>query len=163
MALRTLGVATGGERGLEQMRQAAELLRDSPARLEHARTLVDLGAALRRANRRSEARQQLDDGRSLAERCGADALSERAREELGALGVRTRRRPVSGVDALTPSERRVARMAAEGMSNPQIAQALFVTRKTIEKHLGNAYSKLDVASRDQLPALMSKLRAQPEG
>lgn len=162
MALRALGVATGGERGLEQMRQAAELLGDSPARLEHARTLVDLGAALRRANHRSEARQQLDDGRSLAERCGAHALSERAREELGALGVRTRRGAVSGVSALTPSERRVARMAAEGMSNPQIAQALFVTRKTIEKHLGSAYSKLDIPSRDLLPALVAELRPDPE-
>jgi DNA-binding CsgD family transcriptional regulator len=162
MALRALGVATGGERGLVQMRQAAELLRESPARLEHARTLVDLGAALRRANRRSEARQQLDEGRSLAERCSAHALSERAREELGALGVRTRRGSATGVDALTPSERRVARMAAEGMSNPQIAQALFVTRKTIEKHLGSAYSKLDIPSRDLLPALVAELRPDPE-
>jgi DNA-binding CsgD family transcriptional regulator len=69
---------------------------------------------------------------------------------------------VTGVDALTPSERRVARMAAEGMSNPQIAQALFVTRKTIEKHLGSAYSKLDIASRDLLPALVAELRPDPE-
>ena len=69
-------------------------------------------------------------------------LAERAPEELAATGARPRRSRLSGVDALTASERRVARMAARGVGNVEIAQSLFVTRKTVEKHLGNVYTKL---------------------
>jgi DNA-binding CsgD family transcriptional regulator len=61
----------------------------------------------------------------------------------------------SGVDSLTASERKVAQLAADGLSNPEIAQALFVTRKTVEKHLGNVYMKLDVGSRSELPPALA--------
>jgi DNA-binding CsgD family transcriptional regulator len=80
---------------------------------------------------------------------------ERAREELMACGARPRRLVVTGVDALTASERRVARMAADGMSNTEIAQALFVTRKTVEKHLGGAFTKLGVSARTELAGVFS--------
>jgi DNA-binding CsgD family transcriptional regulator len=86
----------------------------------------------------------------LADRCGARALATAAREELVASGARPRRAARSGVDALTPSERRVARMAAEGLGNREIAQALFVTVRTVEGYLTNVYQKLAIGSRDQL-------------
>ena len=111
---------------------------------------MDLGAALRRANRRAEAREELAAGMELAHRCGADALAARAREELVACGARPRRLVRTGVDALTPSELRVAQLAAAGHSNREIAQALFVTRKTVETHLGGIYRKLGVNAREHL-------------
>ena len=77
-------------------------------------------------------------------------LVEKAHAELVASGARPRRSFVER-DALTPSEQRVAEMAAGGMSNRDIAQALFVTEKTVETHLGRAYLKLGVRSRRQLP------------
>jgi DNA-binding CsgD family transcriptional regulator len=126
------------------------VLESSPARLEHARAMTDLGAALRRSRHRAEAREPLGQGLDLAHRCGATALAERARRELLATGARPRRLMVSGRDSLTPSEARIARMAAEGLSTPAIAQALFVTPKTVETHLGHAYQKLEINSRHQL-------------
>jgi DNA-binding CsgD family transcriptional regulator len=151
IALRTGGLLEGGVAGTEKLRAAVDQHEASEARLEHARSLVDLGAALRRAGTRAEARELLAAGRELAYRCGAAALERRAYEELLAAGSRPRRIMRTGVDALTPSELRVARLAAAGASNTDIAQALFITRKTVEKHLGNVYLKLDVSSRDALP------------
>jgi DNA-binding CsgD family transcriptional regulator len=118
--------------------------------LEHARTLVELGAAIRRAGRRREAREPLHAGMELAHVCGAHPLVAHARQELLAAGARPRRIMRTGADALTASERRVAAMAAEGMSNRDIAQALFVTVRTVEVHLTHAYQKLAIASRDEL-------------
>ncbi|HEX8054499.1 MAG TPA: AAA family ATPase [Thermoleophilaceae bacterium] len=154
MALRASGLAEGGTRGVELLEEAAAVLGESPARLEHARALADLGAALRRANRRSAAREPLRRALDLADACGAGPLAERARQELRAAGGRPRRPRISGVGALTASERRIAAMAAEGLSNPEIAQALFVTKKTVETHLGNAYRKLGIRSRGALGAAL---------
>jgi DNA-binding CsgD family transcriptional regulator len=131
------------------------VLARSPARLEHARAFTDLGAALRRANRRSEARGPLDEALALARRCGAHALAERAATELRAAGGRSSKPERGGVEQLTASERRVAELAGEGYSNPQIAQALFVTRKTVETHLGNVYRKLDISGRGELGKALS--------
>jgi DNA-binding NarL/FixJ family response regulator len=83
--------------------------------------------------------------------CGAEALAEEAREELNATGARPRRTVLHGVDALTPSELCIARMAAEGLSNREIAQALFVTIRTVEMHLTHGYQKLEISSRTELP------------
>jgi DNA-binding CsgD family transcriptional regulator len=130
--------------------QAVEILKCSPSRLEQARTLVELGAALRRANRRAEAREHLRSGLDLAQRCGATRLAARAQEELLASGARARRLVQTGAEALTPSEIRVARMAASGKSNPQIGQALFITRNTVETHLRHIYQKLGISTRDEL-------------
>lgn len=151
-AQRLIGLLSSGEEAIVLLREAASMLAESPARLEHARALVDLGAALRRTNRRADAREPLTRGLDLADRCGARVLSQRARDELRAMGARPRRARLSGLEALTASERRVAELAASGLSNTEIAQNLFVTRKTIEKHLGNAYIKLGVKSRAELPA-----------
>lgn len=116
--------------------------------------MIELGAATRRAGRRAEARDLLRPGMELAHACGARALVARAREELLATGARPRRIVRTGADALTASERRVARMAAEGMTNREIAQALFVTMRTVEVHLTHAYQKLGVSSREKLPAAL---------
>ena len=138
-----------GER-VERLREAVDLLGRSPARLELARASIDLGAALRRAGRRADAREPLRAGYELARECGADTLAEVARRELAASGVRIRRARVTGADSLTPSERRIAEMAAGGASNAEIAQALFVTVKTVEMHLTHAYRKLGIAGRNDL-------------
>jgi DNA-binding CsgD family transcriptional regulator len=151
VALRTHGLLLGGDDGLEILRESAEVLGDSPAMLERAHTLVSLGAALRRAGRRAEARDPLAEGLQLAGDCGAAPLALLAREELGAGGARPRAAGRWDADALTISELRTCRMAAEGLSNPAIAQALFVTRGTVESHLHVAYRKLGISSRRALP------------
>ncbi|MDX6642766.1 MAG: hypothetical protein QOD76_728 [Solirubrobacteraceae bacterium] len=154
-ALRCSGIVEGGERGIELLREAVATLAGSPARLEHARALVDLGAALRRANRRADAREPLREGLALARRCGATVLAQRAHEELAATGEKLRPLVAGGADSLTPSERRIAGMAGEGMTNRAIAQALFLTIKTVETHLSNAYRKLDIRSRSELPVALA--------
>ena len=155
MSLRALGLVEGGQAGELLLREAVEVLADSPARLEHARALVDLGALLRRGNSRSEARQLLRLGVELAHQCGATALVTRANQELAATGAHPRSILLSGLDALTASERRVAQMAADNLSNKEIAQALFVTVKTIEQHLSRVYRKLDIGSRRELGAALA--------
>lgn len=154
-SLRILGSIKGGSEGIERIREAVSVLEASPARLEYAAALADLGSSLRRANRRAEAREFLRGGLELAQRLGATVLTDRAHEELIATGARPRRLVLSGVDSLTPSERRIATMAAEGLSNREIAQALFVTLRTVEMHLSNAFRKLDISSRTQLPAALA--------
>jgi tetratricopeptide (TPR) repeat protein len=149
-SLRVLGLVEGGEAGVGLLREAVEVLAGSEARLEHARALVDLGAALRRGNQRTEARERLREGVDLARRVGALGLAGRANEEIAATGARPRKILRTGFDALTASERRVAQLAADGMSNKEIAQTLFVTINTVEVHLSHAYRKLEISSRAHL-------------
>jgi DNA-binding NarL/FixJ family response regulator len=145
-----LGLVEGEEAGIGLLREAVEVLAGSEARLEHARALVDLGAALRRANQRMEARERLQEGVDLARKVGAFGLAARANEEIAATGAKPRKVLETGLDALTASERRVAQLAADGMSNKEIAQTLFVTIKTVETHLSHAYRKLEISSRARL-------------
>jgi DNA-binding CsgD family transcriptional regulator len=151
-ALRVAGLVTPGETGVNLLRQAVEVLAPSSARLEHAKALIDLGAALRRANHRSQARQHLVAGLELASHCGATPLVEHAATELRATGTHPHRLTSTGPEALTPSERRVAGLAADGLTNRQIAQELFITVKTVEVHLSAAYRKLGITRRNQLVA-----------
>jgi DNA-binding CsgD family transcriptional regulator len=164
-APRALGVAlqaaalTGREDDcLTLLREAVAVLEESPARLEHARALVELGATLRRRGQRSEARAALEHGMDTAQACGGTALAQRAREELRASGARPRRLALSGVDALTGAERRVADLAAQGLTNRQIAQDLFVTLATVETHLRHVFQKLDISSREQLAEHFDRAR-----
>jgi DNA-binding CsgD family transcriptional regulator len=154
VALRALGLVEGGVSGEKLLHESLAALDGSQFRLEHARTLVELGAALRRGNKRSDAREYLRQGLELAHKLGAAALEERAQTELAATGARPRRVMLSGVESLTPSERRVAEMAADNMTNKDIAQALFVTPKTVEVHLSSVYRKLEIGSRAQLPTAL---------
>ncbi|HEX6488711.1 MAG TPA: LuxR C-terminal-related transcriptional regulator [Candidatus Dormibacteraeota bacterium] len=151
VAVRALGLLTEDwETSRRHLEQAVTILGGSPARLEHARALVELGAALRRHNQRAGARLVLRDGLDLADRCGAVRLADRAYSELAATGARPRRQRVTGREALTASELRVAHMAAEGQSSKDIAQALFVTTRTVDSHLNRIYSKLGISSRARL-------------
>jgi DNA-binding CsgD family transcriptional regulator/tetratricopeptide (TPR) repeat protein len=149
-AMRASGLIEGGKPGLELLEAAVDALDGSEARLELAYALVDLGAAKRRANRKAESREPLRHGMDLATSCGAGTLAERARAELRSSGVRARRTAISGVDSLTPSERRAAGLAAGGRTNKEIAQELFVTLKTVEVHLSNTYRKLEIGGRSEL-------------
>ena len=158
IALRARGLVEGDD-GLDLLRESVETLALSPARVEHARALLDHGAALRRAGRRQDSRQPLSEALALAEVCGALAVAERARQELHVAGARPRHAALRGSDALTPSELRVAQLAAQGMTNREIAEALFVTSKTVEWHLRHAYRKLDVPSREHLAEALGGVEA----
>lgn len=136
---------------IEMLRATAALGEDAPPRLETIKTLVELGAALRRANQRAAAREPLQRAADMAWAGGASALHTRARTELAATGARPRREMLlSGPASLTPSERRIAELAATGHSNREIAQTLFVTPKTVEYHLRNTYRKLEIDGRARL-------------
>jgi DNA-binding CsgD family transcriptional regulator len=161
VALRARGLLCKGEEQISLLTQAVDALEACPSRLEQARALTDLGAALRRASRRSEARPPLARGLDLAAGCGASVLATRARHELVIAGARPRRERLSGVEALTASERRVAQMAAAGMTNREIAQALFVTIKAVASHLTHVYGKLEIAGRAQLPDALETTPAAP--
>jgi DNA-binding CsgD family transcriptional regulator/tetratricopeptide (TPR) repeat protein len=155
VALRAAGVTDQTGRGLELLTEAVDVLRRSPARLELARALLDLGAAHRRAGTRSLARELLRESLDLAHALGGLALADRARRELVTAGSRPRRDAMRGRDALTPSELRVAELAAGGQTNRQIAQALFVTQRTVENHLTSTYGKLGISSRPELAAALA--------
>lgn len=142
-----------------RLREAVDTLDQSGARLEHARALVNLGIGLRSRGEPEAAREPLTEGLDLAHRCGAVLLAEQARSELVATGARPRREAMSGPAALTPAELRTARMAAEGLTNREIAQALFVSTKTVEWQLSHAYSKLGIKGRGELS---STFAADPE-
>jgi DNA-binding CsgD family transcriptional regulator len=159
VALRAAGRVHDGAERLAFLEQAADVLTGSEARLEEALALTDLGAELRRGGRRGDARRRLRDAMELARACGADAASARAHDELVAAGARPRRDPLESRSTLTASELRVARLAAEGLRNREIAQTLFLTEKTIEVHLTSAYRKLDIGSRSQLPRALTSTGA----
>jgi DNA-binding CsgD family transcriptional regulator len=154
-ALRATGLIERDKRGLALLAEAVEVLSNSPAKLEHAKARTELGAALRRAGHRIQAREHLRRAVELATICGAAQLATRAQTELLATGARPRRVALSGAESLTPSERRVAEMAAQGPTNREIAQALFVTQRTVEVHLTSIYRKLEISSRSQLAAALS--------
>ena len=153
-ALRAAAAAAAPEERPALLAEAVAVLETSPARLPRARAMVELGAAERAAGERERAQETLRAALELADETGAPRLVAEAREELRALGRRPRRAARSGVDALTPSERRVADLAAQGLSTPQIAHRLFITRKTVESHLGQAYRKLGVAGRAELAPIL---------
>ncbi len=146
----------------ELLAEAERTLAGSLARLEHGRALIDLGAALRRRGARARSREPLFAGLEVAHRCGAQPLVERALIELRAAGARPRRVVRTGVAALTPSELRIAQLAAGGRTNREIAGELFITKATVETHLRSVFRKLDIRSRDQLPqpALDDQLSAR---
>ena len=152
--LKTLGQMKGDHEGVDDLAEACEVLEGSHAALERAEALAAYGGALRRTRQPTDAREPLRRALELAEKCGATVLAEQTRSELYATGARPRTDAVSGIAALTASERRVADLAAEGNSNRDIAQALFVTPKTVEVHLSNAYRKLGIRSRRDLPAVL---------
>jgi DNA-binding NarL/FixJ family response regulator len=154
IAQRALGLVVDDASTIPMLRAAVESLQAAPGALDLTLAMTDLAAAERRAGRRSIARETAVRAQDMAMRHGATALARRALEEALAAGARPRRVALKGVDALTPSEKRVARRAAEGQTNRAIAEELFITVKTVEMHLANAYAKLGVRSRTQLPSTL---------
>jgi DNA-binding CsgD family transcriptional regulator len=154
IALRAQGLVAGGEEGLGFLTRAVDVLDRSPAALERVRALTDLGAAWRDAGDQPRARDILRRALDQADRLGARAIAARARAAIVKAGARPRRAQITGLAALTPAERRTAELAAQGLSNREIAEALFVTMKTVEWHLRHAYAKLGISGRPELgPAL----------
>ena len=157
IALRTQGVLQDPAEGIGLLRESIDVLEGSSAHLERARSLVELGAMLRRGNRRAEAREPLVAGLRLADACGAQRLGEQADQELRACGGRRPRLLTDGRDALTASELRVVQRAVTGATNAEIAQGLYVSVKTIETHLSRAYDKLGLAGQGSRARLGSAL------
>jgi DNA-binding CsgD family transcriptional regulator len=154
VALRAAGLAAGEQRGLDLLAESVAALGDSPALLERAKSLAELGAAQRRCGARAAAREHLTEALDLAARCGARPLAARVRTELNAAGARPRREWRRGVESLTPSELRIARLAAAGLTNREIAHSLYVTVKTVEAHLARVYAKLDITGRSGLTDML---------
>ena len=150
-SLRSAGLAIGGDEGLALLEEAVSVLERSSARLELAHALANLGAELGHAGRRREGRDAQRRAIQIAGECGAIALVESARAELHAGPGRRPRAELTGPGALTAAEWRVCRQVAEGHTNREVAQALFVAEKTVERHLSSAYQKLGIRSRFQLP------------
>ena len=150
VALCAAGVATAGDAGEQLLRDAVVALDQAGAAVERARAQTELGAMLRRANRRTEARRLLLAALDTAHRAGARPLVGRAETELRATGAKPRKVVLTGLESLTASERRVAELASEGLTNREIAQTLFVTVRTVEGHLTNVFRKLGLASREEL-------------
>jgi DNA-binding CsgD family transcriptional regulator/tetratricopeptide (TPR) repeat protein len=130
--------------------EAIERLERARIVLHLARTHLSYGEWLRRANRRLDARQQLNTAYDMFTRMGAQGFAERARRELLATGEKVRKQPVSTGDGLTPQESQIARMAADGLTNPEIGAQLFISAHTVEWHLRKVFVKLGITSRRQL-------------
>jgi DNA-binding CsgD family transcriptional regulator len=155
VAKRAAGLAAGGQQGELLLHEAVEAFERGDARLERARALADLGAMLRRRNRRTQARELLRDALDGAQRLGAARLAQRAETELRATGARPRRIVLSGLDSLTASERRIAELASQELTNREIAQQLFITDRTVEGHLTSVFRKLRLDSRTELSAALA--------
>jgi DNA-binding CsgD family transcriptional regulator len=157
VSLRAAGLVQGGEAGLALLNEAVQTLTGAASPLELARARSDYGAALRRAGRRVQARAELERALDLAHRVGARRIANQARTELIAAGAKPRRDAITGRDALTASELRVARLAAEGLTNREIAQALFITTRTAKAHLNHVYRKLDITRRNQIAGALTSV------
>jgi DNA-binding CsgD family transcriptional regulator len=153
--LRLLGTI-GRDESLDRLQEAVEVVAGSSAQLEHAKALVAVGSALRRARKPTAARDPLRRGLELAGRLGASPVAEQARAELYAAGGRPKRIGLTGPESLTPSERRTAELAAAGRGNREIAQALYVTPKTVEFHLTSVYRKLGINARAELAEVLEQ-------
>jgi DNA-binding CsgD family transcriptional regulator len=155
LALRMAARAAPAGTRLDNLAEAAGILENVPDMLERAHVLVEYGAELSRAGRRTAARRPLTEGLELAARFDARPLVSTAQRELRLIGLRPRRTETTGRDSLTASELRVASLAAEGAANREIAQSLFVTTRTVEVHLTNTYRKLKIENRGELAAALT--------
>jgi DNA-binding CsgD family transcriptional regulator len=154
-ALRCRGLLAGRDRFEECFEQAVELHATQPLPLDRARTELCLGERLRRIGRRAEAREPLRRAFDTFERAGARPWLELARAELAASGERGALRTRPAELELTAQELQVARVVAAGASNAEAASQLFLSPKTVEKHLTSAYRKLGLRSRAQLAAMFA--------
>jgi ATP/maltotriose-dependent transcriptional regulator MalT len=152
-----LGIETRMRALLGEGEDADALHRESIERLSRTRVRVELarghllyGQWLRRERRRIDARVQLRTAHGMFAEMGIEGFAERARRELLATGETARKRTVETVDDLTAQEAQIARLARDGLSNPEIGTRLFISPRTVEWHLKKVFTKLDISSRKQL-------------
>ncbi|MEV8515458.1 LuxR C-terminal-related transcriptional regulator [Dactylosporangium sp. NPDC051484] len=154
------GALVAGDDALARLEEAVRILEPAPARLDLARALVDLGGEQIVRQQRKPARETLRRALELAQECESARTAERAHRQLLLAGARPRRLVFSGVAALTRAERQVAELAAEGLTNREIAERLHVTQRTVELHLTRVYRKTGVPGRAGLAAVLA---ADPTG
>jgi DNA-binding CsgD family transcriptional regulator len=157
LALRCRGLVDGD---VEPLIEAVALARRAPHLIEHAGSCEDAAGLLAQDGRRDEAAALLVEALERYERAGADAWARRVRAQLRGLGVRTaprgpRRRPASGWESLTATEREVSRLVAEGLTNGAVARRLYVSPHTVNTHLRHVFAKLGVANRVALAAVVN--------
>ena len=152
VAARSRALLSEGDEAERLYREAIGHLSSAPARTELARAHLLYGEWLRRQRRRREAREHLRTARDMLEAMGMDAFAERAGRELRATGETARKRTAAAArdEELTAQEAHIARLAREGLSNPEIGTRLFISARTVQYHLGNIFAKLGIASRSQL-------------
>jgi DNA-binding CsgD family transcriptional regulator len=151
VAARSRALLSEGDEAERLYREAIGHLSSAPARTQLARAHLLYGEWLRRQRRRREAREHLRTARDMLEAMGMDAFAERAGRELRATGETARKRTAAARDEeLTAQEAHIARLAREGLSNPEIGSRLFISARTVQYHLGNIFAKLGIASRSQL-------------
>jgi DNA-binding CsgD family transcriptional regulator len=152
---RSRALLSDGEAAEALYLEAIERLGRTGIRFQFARAHLLYGEWLRRERRRLDAREQLRTAHELFSEFGVEAFAERARVELEATGERARKRTVDTLDQLTPQETQIARLAAEGHTNREIAARMFLSASTVEYHLRKAFRKLDIKSRAQLAHRLS--------
>jgi len=160
-ALRTAAEVGHQAERITLLQEAVDILKHSAAVLEYAKASIDLGAAYGGEGQQAEALRNLRRGADLAFHCRAQPLVDRASIELRAAGARPRRVALMGYEALTPAERKVAKLAADGLINSQIAEHLFVSEKTVEGHLTRVYHKLGKQSRTELREFLKAMSDKP--
>ncbi len=136
--------------------EAIERLSRTPVRLHLARAHLSYGEWLRRENRRIDARAELGVAYEMLYEIGADAFAERARRELRATGATVRKRTATAPTSLTPQEEQIARLAGDGLTNPEIGARLFISHHTVEWHLRKVFSKLGIGSRRELADVLPR-------
>ena len=140
-----------GEDAETSYREAIERLGRTPLRPDLARAHLLYGEWLRREGRRADARAQLRTAHDMFDAIGMGAFAERAQRELRATGETARKRTAVAMnEELTGQEAQIARLACDGLSNPEIGARLFISARTVQYHLGKVFTKLDVSSRSQL-------------
>ena len=147
---RSRALLADGDDAEESYREAIKQLSRTRRRPELARTHLLYGEWLRREGRRVDARERLRTAHEMFVAIGMEAFAERTRRELLAAGATVRKRSPETRDELTPQEEQIARLAGDGLSNPEIGAKLFLSRRTVEWHLGKVFAKLGVGSRADL-------------
>lgn len=158
---RARALISQGDVAEQQFRAAIEMLGRTRVRTDEARAHLLFGEWLRQQDRRSDARAQLGIAHEMLSDIGAEAFAERARRELAATGATVRRRPAAASTGLTAQESQIARLAADGLTNPEIGARLFLSPHTVEWHLRKVYAKLGVSSRKELPGVLTRDTSTP--
>jgi DNA-binding CsgD family transcriptional regulator len=158
---RCRALVSDGALANELYRVAIERLSRTALRPELARARLLYGEWLRREKRRVDAREQLRTAHEMLVSIGMEAFAERARKELQALGEKVRKRTVETRDDLTAQERQIARLARDGLSNPEIGARLFLSPRTVEWHLRNVFTKLGIRSRRELASALASFNSHP--